>query len=169
MICVGIDVAKDKHDCVILSSEGEVLADVFAIQNNAEGSDTLLQTDLYRKGWFRPFTRHPFTHFPASSPELKAHLTHLKTLLNDVSKGRYGRDMATTLRDAARCSVGSVMPAKSLELRHTIHLIHGLDTEIEAAIQSMMEEIQSPITTIPGISVRMLVRLIYALEKNTAA
>ena len=27
MICVGIDVAKDKHDCFILSSEGEVLAD----------------------------------------------------------------------------------------------------------------------------------------------
>ena len=26
MICVGIDVAKDKHDCFILSSEGEVLA-----------------------------------------------------------------------------------------------------------------------------------------------
>ena len=24
MICVGIDVAKDKHDCFILSSEGEV-------------------------------------------------------------------------------------------------------------------------------------------------
>ena len=66
------------------------------------------------------------------------------------------------------------MPAKSLELQHTIHLIHEPDTEIEAAIQSMMEEIQSPITTIPGISVRMLVRLIYALEKsklpyNTAA
>ena len=44
MICVGIDVAKDKHDCFILSSEGEVLADVFTIQNNAEGFDMLLQT-----------------------------------------------------------------------------------------------------------------------------
>ena len=44
LICVGIDVAKDKHDCFILSSEGEVLADVFTIQNNAEGFDTLLQT-----------------------------------------------------------------------------------------------------------------------------
>ena len=44
MICVGIDVAKDKHDCFILSSEGEALADVFTIQNNAEGFDTLLQT-----------------------------------------------------------------------------------------------------------------------------
>ena len=44
MICAGIDVAKDKHDCFILSSEGEVLADVFTIQNNAEGFDMLLQT-----------------------------------------------------------------------------------------------------------------------------
>ena len=44
MICVGIDVAKDKHDCFILSSEGEVLADVFTIPNNAEGFDQLLQT-----------------------------------------------------------------------------------------------------------------------------
>ena len=44
MICVGIDVAKDKHDCCILSSEGEVLADVFTIANNAEGFGALLQT-----------------------------------------------------------------------------------------------------------------------------
>ena len=44
MICVGIDVAKDKYDCFILSSEGEVLTDVFTIPNNAEGFDTLLQT-----------------------------------------------------------------------------------------------------------------------------
>ena len=39
--------------------------------------------------------------------------------------------MATELRDAARCSVGSVMPAKSLELQHTIRLIRELNTEIE--------------------------------------
>ena len=43
MVCVGIDVAKDKHDCFIISSEGEILADVFTIPNNAEGFDTLLQ------------------------------------------------------------------------------------------------------------------------------
>ena len=44
MVCVGIDVAKDKHDCFILSSEGEVLADVFTIANNREGFETLLRT-----------------------------------------------------------------------------------------------------------------------------
>lgn len=66
--------------------------------------------------------------------------------------------MAMTLRDDARCSIGSVMPAKSLELQHTIRLIRELDAEIddiEAAIQDIMEKIQSPITSIPGISTRM--------------
>ena len=43
MVCVGIDVAKDKHDCFILSSEGEILADVFTIASNREGFETLLQ------------------------------------------------------------------------------------------------------------------------------
>ena len=85
-------------------------------------------------------------------------MTHLKAVLNNASKGRYGRDMAETIRDAARHSIGSVMPAKSLELQHTIRLIRELDSEIEdieAAIETMMEEIASPITTIPGMGVRM--------------
>lgn len=55
-------------------------------------------------------------------------------------------------------AAGLEMPAKSLELQHTIRLIRELDAEIddiETAIQDMMEKIQSPITTIPGIGVRM--------------
>lgn len=42
MICIGIDVAKDKHDCFILNSEGEVLTNVFTIQNNRDGFESLL-------------------------------------------------------------------------------------------------------------------------------
>ena len=42
MICIGIDVAKDKHDCFIMSSEGEILADVFTIPNNRDGFRCLL-------------------------------------------------------------------------------------------------------------------------------
>ena len=42
MIYVGIDVAKDKHDCYIISSEGEVIANVFTIPNTMEGFDLLL-------------------------------------------------------------------------------------------------------------------------------
>ena len=279
MICVGIDVAKDKHDCFILSSEGEVLADVFTIPNNAEGFDTLLQTirrctcpvdkikvgleatghysynilgfllnkglptyvinplhtNLYRKSLtlrktktdridartiatmlmsdldlksytdtsyhneeLKSLTRYRFdkvheraklkqsvsrlvtilfpelekvvpslhmvsiytllSEFPGASQIASAHLTHLKTILSDASRGRYDRDKAVEIRDAARNSIGSVMPAKSLELKHTIRLIRELDAEIEEIeneINSIMDKVHSPITTIPGIGTRM--------------
>ena len=279
MICVGIDVAKDKHDCFILNSEGEVLADVFTIQNNAEGFDRLLQTihscsqpqdkikvgleatghysynilgflldkglptyvinplltNLFRKSTslrrtktdridartiaamlmsdvdlksytdtayhneeLKSLTRYRFdkvkeraklktsisrlvcilfpeleklvptlhmasvyallSEFPGAKQIADAHLTRLKALLETASKGRYGRDMAVEIRDAARNSIGSKMPAKSLELQHTIRLIRELDAEIaeiEAQIQTIMDELHSPITTIPGIGFRM--------------
>ena len=279
MICVGIDVAKDKHDCFILSSEGEVLADVFTIPNNAEGFDTLLQTirrctcpadkikvgleatghysynilgfllnkglptyvinplhtNLYRKSLtlrktktdrvdartiaamlmsdvdlksytdtsyhneeLKSLTRYRFdkvreraklktsvarlvcilfpeleklvpslhttsvytllSEFPGAHQIAAAHLTRLKSVLSDASRGRYGRDRAITIRDAAKASIGSRMPAKSMELKHTIRLIRELDAEIEeieSEINSIMDEIHSPITTIPGIGTRM--------------
>lgn len=66
--------------------------------------------------------------------------------------------MAVKIRETAKSSIGSTMPAKSLELRHTIHLIRELDTEIEeieAAIQNIMDQLHSPITTIPGVGYRM--------------
>lgn len=50
------------------------------------------------------------------------------------------------------------MPAKSLELQHTIRLIRELDAEIEeieAAIHCIVEKLHSPITTIPGMGLRM--------------
>ena len=43
MIYVGIDVAKDKHDCFITNSDGEVLFKSFPISNNREGFETLFQ------------------------------------------------------------------------------------------------------------------------------
>lgn len=48
MVCVGIDVAKSKHDCCILNSDGEVLKDVFTFPNTADGFDMLYQaiTDI---------------------------------------------------------------------------------------------------------------------------
>ena len=64
----------------------------------------------------------------------------------------------TGLLDAARNSIGSYMPAKSLELKHTIRSIQVLDTEIEeieTEIEKLMEQIQSPITSIPDIGSRM--------------
>lgn len=85
-------------------------------------------------------------------------MTRLKTLLEYASKGRYKRDMALEIREAARSSIGSWMPAKSLELQHTIRLIRELDNEIaeiEQQIQVIMDELDSPITTIPEVGFRM--------------
>ena len=98
------------------------------------------------------------SEFPDAHQIAAAHLTHLKTVLSDASKGRYDRDKAIEIRDAARSSIGSKMPAKSLELKHTIQLIQVLDAEIEeieTQINSIMDEVHSPITTIPGIGTRM--------------
>lgn len=43
MIYVGIDVAKDKHDCFIAHSNGELSFNPFTIPNNREGFDALYQ------------------------------------------------------------------------------------------------------------------------------
>lgn len=96
--------------------------------------------------------------FPGAKQVASAHLTRLKSLLETASKGRYKQEMALAIRNAARNSIGSRMPAKSLELQHTIRLIRELDTEIaeiEEQIQSIMDELHSPITTIPGLGFRM--------------
>lgn len=279
MIYVGIDVAKDKHDCCILGSDGEILFSPFTFQNNLIGFDELyekiwsltsdlteikvgleatghyhlnllrslldnglasfvinpLHTNLFRKGQslrktktdkvdaasiammlltdrtLKPYsdtsyhneelkslTRYRFdkvqeraqlktsvsrlvsilfpeleqlvptlhmasvyallSEFPGASFLASAHLTHLKHLLHEASKGHYGRDMAVSIRRAATSSIGSVLPAKSLELKHTIHLIEVLSAEIdeiEAAINAIMATLNSPITTIPGLKNRM--------------
>ena len=110
MIYVGIDVAKDKHDCFITNSDGEVLFKAFTIANNLTGF-----TELYQK---------------------------IESVMEDVSKVK----------------VGSNMPAKSLELKHTIKLIRELTSEIdeiENEIKIIMDEIHSPILSIPGINYRM--------------
>ncbi|MEE3417288.1 MAG: IS110 family transposase [Prevotella sp.] len=279
MIVVGIDVAKDKHDCFIMNSEGEVLFNPFVIQNNREGFDSLyekicsvaddftkvkvgleatghysynilgylldkglptyvinpLHTNLYRKSLslrktktdkvdahtiatmllsdvnlksysntlyhneeLKSLTRYRFdkvneraklkvsvarlvnilfpeleklvptlhlssvyellNQYPSAKQIAAVHLTKLTNLLSTASKGRYGKEKAAEIRNAAKSSIGSDMPAKSLELKHTIKLIRELDAEIEEIefhIEIIMDEINSPILTIPGISYRM--------------
>lgn len=98
------------------------------------------------------------SEFPSASSVASSHLTHLTTLLTKASKGRYRKDTAFLFREAARTSIGSDMPAKSLELKHTIKLIQEMDIEIdeiESEIKLIMDVIASPILSIPGINYRM--------------
>ena len=279
MIYAGIDVAKDKHDCFITNSDGEVLFKAFTITNNLDGFNELCQkiesvmeditkvkvgleatghysynllgylidkglpayvinplhTNLYRKSLslrqtktdkvdartiasmlmsdvnlksysdtsyhneeLKSLTRYRFDkvkeraqlkqsisrlvcilfpeleklvptlhqnsvyellyEFPGAKHVANAHLTRLSNLVETASNGHYTKDNAITFREAARTSIGSNMPAKSLELKHTIKLIRELDAEIEEIeneIKIIMDEINSPILSIPGISYRM--------------
>ena len=279
MIYIGIDVAKDKHDCFITNSDSEVLFKAFTIANNLDGFNDLYQkiesvmddvtkvkvgleatghysynllgylidkglptyvinplhTNLYRKSLslrqtktdkvdartiasmlmsdvnlksysdisyhneeLKSLTRYRFdkvkeraklkssvsrlvcilfpeleklvptlhmasvyamlSEFPGAKQVADAHLTRLTNLLSESSKGRYGKETAIAFRNAARTSIGSNMPAKSLELKHTIKLIRELTSdidEIEHEIKLIMDEINSPILSIPGINYRM--------------
>ena len=279
MIYVGIDVAKDKHDCFITNSDGEVFFNPFTIPNSLVGFDELYQkiesvteagskikvgleatghysynllgylldkglptyvinplhTNLYRKSLslrqtktdkvdvrtiasmlmsdvnlksysdtsyhneeLKSLTRYRFDkvkertrlkvsisrlvcilfpeleklvptlhqnsvyallyEFPGAKHVAGAHLTRLANLVEASSRGHYTKDTAILFREAARNSIGSNMPAKSLELKHTIKLIRELNAEIdeiENKIKTIMDEINSPILSIPGISYRI--------------
>ncbi|MCR4831848.1 MAG: transposase, partial [Pseudobutyrivibrio sp.] len=79
-------------------------------------------------------------------------------ILYSNSSYHFGKETAIMFREAARQSVGSNMPAKSLELKHTIHLIEELNAEIKEIdneICKIMDTINSPILSIPGISYKM--------------
>lgn len=95
---------------------------------------------------------------PSAKAVSNSHLTHLTKLLESASKGRYSKETAILFRNAARNSIGQDMPAKSLELKHTIKLINELTDEIdeiESEIKIIMDSLNSPILSIPGINYRM--------------
>ena len=96
--------------------------------------------------------------FPSAKHIAEAHLTKLTNLLLSASKGKHGREKALLVREAAKNSIGTFMHAKSLELKHTIQLIQIYDAdvkEIEFEIKLIMDKINSPILSVPGISYRM--------------
>ena len=91
------------------------------------------------------------------SPEdiSKCHLTRLTNLLLKASKGKYGREKAIAFRNAASSSIGSSSSSLRLELQQTIRLVKSVQSEIDildAQIKRMMQDINSPIMSIPGIS-----------------
>ena len=95
------------------------------------------------------------SELPSARHVSEAHLTYPTNLLYKASKGRCKRDKAIQIRDVARNSIGTYISAKVLELKHTIKLIQELNTEIEQAIKTIMDKINSPMTSMPSISTNM--------------
>ena len=78
----------------------------------------------------------------------------LAEILSQTSRGRFGKAKAEYLIGLAKDSIGTQSIALELELQMLLQQIDLFTAQIagyEAAIKSIMEEIDSPITTIPGI------------------
>jgi transposase len=92
--------------------------------------------------------------YPTADAISKAHITKLTNLLCENSKGKYGREKAEQIRNSAKNSIGLNSNAMGFELRQTIRLIQNLEEEIallNAEIKRIMDEINSPVMSVPGI------------------
>lgn len=85
----------------------------------------------------------------------ECHLTKLTNLLKKASRGKYGKDKAIALKKLANTSIGSSNRSLAFELKQTIRLIRSVQNEInelDDQIKLVVDELDSPIMTIPGIS-----------------
>lgn len=82
------------------------------------------------------------------------HLTKLTNIISKSSKGKYGKEKAIAIKELASISIGSANRSIAFELQQTIRLIHSIQNEIDILdkqIKIVVDEINSPIITIPGI------------------
>ena len=97
-------------------------------------------------------------NYPSANMVANAHLTRLSNLLNKYSLNHFKKDLAIHIRNEARQSIGLDFFAKSIELQHTIRLIQEYDreiSEIDELIKTHMQQLNSPILSIPGISTNL--------------
>lgn len=94
--------------------------------------------------------------FPGCSEIGDANLTRLANLLYTASRGRYGKEEARKLKLTAQHSIGQHSLSKAFELQNTLQMIENYNasiSEVEKKVEDLMNEIDSPITTIPGVSI----------------
>ena len=85
----------------------------------------------------------------------ECNLRHLTCILEKYSNGMYSRDKAIEIRELAKKSIGTVSRSLAFELRQVIQTIIFLQRQvddIDKEIKSIMDELKSPLMTIPGIS-----------------
>ncbi len=89
--------------------------------------------------------------FPSKDALASAHLTKLTNVLKKSSRGKYGVEKARLIRTTAADSIGTDSRAISFELTQTLSMIELYNLEIKK-IELIMDELCSPILTVPGIS-----------------
>ena len=92
--------------------------------------------------------------YPSAKAISSARIDGLTNLLYNNSKGRYHQDKAIQLKSLAKKSIGLNNPAIELQIQCLIkqlHLYHKQIKEIDLAIMTLMELLNSPILTVPGV------------------
>ena len=93
--------------------------------------------------------------YPSAARLAACHCDTLAALLRKTSRGRFGRAKAEHLRQLAQNSIGNHSSAKAMELRMLLKRIDLLSEQIaeyDREIKIIMDKIDSPILSIPGIS-----------------
>ena len=91
---------------------------------------------------------------PSAEKIAEAPVERIGDILYEASHGRYHLEKAEEIREAAKNSIGTKIPAKSMELRHTINLILEMNQEIceiEREIKHIFDKMNTTILSIPGI------------------
>lgn len=104
-----------------------------------------------------------FFEFPTAKAIASCHLTKLTNLLKKNSKGKYLKDKAIELKELAAKSIGSSNRATAFELQQTIKFIQFLNSEIkiiDQKIKDLVDEIKTPLITIPGIGYTLAATII---------
>lgn len=91
---------------------------------------------------------------PSPAEVQSLHLTYLSNLLRKASMGRYKKEDAIRLRELAKHSVGTNSPTLALQIRMAVSQIELFSNQlgqVESEISIIIDSLQSPIMTIPGI------------------
>lgn len=92
--------------------------------------------------------------YPSAEKLAACHTDALAALLRKSSRGRFGRAKAAYLKQLAKCSIGNHSPARVMELKMLLARIDLLSEQIkdyDKQIKIIMDELDSPVPTIPGI------------------
>ena len=92
--------------------------------------------------------------YPSSKSIRSARIDGLTNVLYDNSKGKYNQEKAIELKDLAKNSVGIDNPSIDLQIQCLIkqlRLYQKQIKDIDLSIMTLMEILNSPILTIPGV------------------
>ena len=94
--------------------------------------------------------------YPSAKEISEIHLTTLTNFLKEHSHGVLGKGKAKEIKEAAKQSIGHYSAGDAFELKmiaERILFMQRQRKEIDERIEEIMRELNSPVTTIPGVGI----------------